>query len=512
MTAEDISEYGLVLAIKQGNYGSDRYMGRIKSGREYTISVYSVETGWEIVAGVIGDVESYIDVGSTVRETLDWSTFTTLKPGRYRITKTFYDTRSDGGEPYTAVTATAEFELTEADLIGSRESDSDSAPKDMIVVAKPEKKLNLSVNTVLDLDAVTADYTYKLIDDYESDENWQYVKEWVEKTHVGENAAELLELYRSTDYFGYPDYDVQYAGNDVCDYVIRKMFGFTSFVQYNSWEIFIFVKDGKAVGATDIMKRSGLGWIVDGNDLYEVATTENVLHIDLLTLEYDWIPIKEGYATIADINDDWLICGNGPLHAYNRHTGEIITPDTGEWNGLYSSLMRLNGDRIEYTKEPGNGYWYDSRTGESGEDPDIYNTPILMVFENDKYRIHSYYNTVAEACPEEFDFSRISVTRKSGGLTKVFDFGELLGGRSGETDGADLNHFFIGDWFITRLNNYGRIAVNFETGESATVNDIMKENKIWSHTVCGDRNFVEYTDETRTAHLFGEIVFEVTDK
>ena len=251
------------------------------------------------------------------------------------------------------------------------------------------------------------------------------------------------------------------------------------------------------------MKRSGLGWIVDGNDLYEVATTENILHIDLLTLEYDWIPIKEGYATIADINDDWLICGNGPLHAYNRHTGEIITPDIGEWNGLYSSLMRLNGDRIEYTKEPGNGYWYDLRTGESGEDPDIYNTPILMVFENDKYRIHSYYNTVAEACPEEFDFSRISVTRKSDGLTKVFSFEDLLDGRSGKTDGELLNNLILGDWFITKLSGCGRIAVNCDTGESANVSDTFGNYRIWSLTSGDGRCFVEFADDTRTAHLFG---------
>ena len=403
--------------------------------------------------------------------------------------KTF--TGTDNGEDLDEKS----WELFKAKLTAYAES--------MIAVTKPEKKINLSVDTLLDLDAVTADYTYKMIEDYESDENWQNMKEWVEKTYVGENAAELLELFRSTDYFGYPDYDVQYAGNDVCDSVIRKMFGFTSFVQYNSWEMFIFVKDGKAVGATDIMKRSGLGWIVDGNDLYEVATTENILHIDLLTLEYDWIPIKEGYATIADINDDWLIYGNGPLHTYNRHTGEIITPDTGEWNGLYSSLMRLNGDRIEYTKEPGNGYWYDLRTGESGEDPDIYNTPILMVFENDKYRIHSYYNTVAEACPEEFDFSRISVTRKSDGLTKVFSFETLLDGRSGETDGKLLNNLILGDWFITKLSGCGRIAVNCDTGESANVSDTFGNYRIWSLTSGDGRCFVEFANDTRTAHLFG---------
>ena len=345
-----------------------------------------------------------------------------------------------------------------------------------IMVTKPEKKIDLSVKTVLDLDAVTADYTYKMIEDYENDEHWQYMKEWVESAKT-ELAAERQGFYRGTDYFGYPEYDVQYVRNEACDYVIRKMFGFTDIVQYNSWEMFIFVKDGKAVGATDIMKRSGLNWYVDGNDLYEVATTENILHIDLSSFEYDWIPIKEGYSTIADINDDWFICGNGPLYAYNRHTGEIINTGT-EWNGLNSNLMRLNGDRIEYTGEPGTGYWYDIVTGESGEDPELFNTPIHFVFENIEYKAHSYYNTTAEPSAEEFDFSRISMTRKSDGLTKVFSFENLIGGRSGETDGADLNHFFIGDWFITRLNNYGRIAVNFVTGESAAVNDILKDHKI----------------------------------
>ena len=380
----------------------------------------------------------------------------------------------------------------------------------IIEVRKPGKKIELSVNTVLDLDAVTADCTYKLIEDYESCETWQYMKDWVENSEA-EKAAELRDLFRNTDYFGYPDYDIQYIGNDACDYVIRKQFGFADIVQYNSWEMFIFVKDGRAVGATDIMKRSGLNWYVDGNDLYEVATTENILHIDLTKLEYDWIPIKEGYATIADINDDWFICGNGPLYAYNRHTGEII--NTGmDWNGLYSNLMRLNGDRIEYTGEAGTGYWYDIVTGESGEDPGIFNTPIHFVFENSEYKAHSYYNTTAEPSAGEFDFSRISITRKSDGLTKVFDFNNLLGGRSGETEGYTLNHLFIGDWFIIRLNNYGRIAVNFETGESAAVNDILKDYRIWNHTVCADRNFVGFTDESGTAHLFGEIVYEVTDK
>ena len=510
ITAEEIDEYfeernarwqeSLEQAEERGNGGAIMNC-RNEIFSEEEITALKSGNDAEIIALFISDYSIWL-TGSNYVISPEWLYYHTaedyatigITPEMIAAKIPLYEktfTGTDSGEDLDEKS----WELFKAKLTAYAES--------MIAVTKPKKKINLSVDTLLDLDAVTADYTYKMIEDYESDENWQYVKEWVEKTHVGENAAELLELYRSTDYFGYPDYEVRYVGNEVCDYVIRKQFGFTSFVQYNSWEMFIFVKDGKAVGATDIMKRSGLGWIVDGNDLYEVATTENILHIDLLTLEYDWIPIKEGYATIADINDDWLICGNGPLHAYNRHTGEIITPDIGEWNGLYSSLMRLNGDRIEYTKEPGNGYWYDLRTGESGEDPDIYNTPILMVFENDKYRIHSYYNTVAEACPEEFDFSRISVTRKSDGLTKVFSFEDLLDGRSGKTDGELLNNLILGDWFITKLSGCGRIAVNCDTGESANVSDTFGNYRIWSLTSGDGRCFVEFADDTRTAHLFG---------
>ena len=379
-------------------------------------------------------------------------------------------------------------------------------PETIIEVAKPEKKIELSVNIVLDADAVTADYTYKLIEDYENNETWQRVKEWAEASYTGET----LDLYRRTDYFCYPEYSVFYVGNEACDYVVRKMFGFANYQQYNTWEIFIFVKDGKAVGATDIIERSGLGCYVDGNDLYENGTENNILHIDLLTFEYDLIPVNNGYSYIADINDDWFICGNGTLYAYDRHTGEII--NTGiDWNGMYSDLMRLNGNRIEYTDERGKGYWYDLETGESGEDPGLWDTPVHFVFENSRYKAHSYYNTTAEPSSKEFDFSKITITRRSDGMTKVFDFEKLLGGKSGETDGTVLNHLFMGDWFITKLNGYGRIAVNFETGDCADVNDIFKNSSIWYDTICGDRNFVMCLDENGNGSLLGELEYTVRD-
>ena len=113
------------------------------------------------------------------------------------------------------------------------------------------------------------------------------------------------------------------------------------------------MKDGKAVGATDIMKRSGLNWYVDGNDLYETATTENILHINLSSLEYDRIPIKEGYMTIADINDDCSVrsclklrIDKCPLQAFTAAGARA----SARASLAFSRNMRYNISEIIYKK------------------------------------------------------------------------------------------------------------------------------------------------------------------
>ncbi|MCR4779500.1 MAG: hypothetical protein K5876_00240 [Ruminiclostridium sp.] len=504
MTVEEVSPRGVIAAVKQGNYGSDRDMGIIMSERPYSINVYSEETGWEHVFDSTVSTENVIRHGSTVKETVLWDAFAPLAPGRYSLTMTFDDTRPDGGDPYCSVTCTAEFVIPENDEA------SDEPPEGMIEVKQPEKTISLTVKPLLALDDVTADYDYEMIDGYENEENWQYQKKWAEETLEGER----LEALRARDYFSGADYQVRYVGNERCDYVIRKQLGFTDTVECNSYEIFVFVKDGKAVGATDMLKQTGASLLADENDLFEtIRNDDRMMRIDMHTFETEYITTGS-WSAIADMNEDWVLVGGDTLHAYNRHTKKLLTPDAEpgiNWNyGYATNLVRLNGSYIEYTmtEQVAGGYRYDLDTGETTEAPELYEGLMRMTVENSEYFARSYYNTAALNA-DVSDFSRVSVTRKSDGLTKVFSFRELLGRRRGETDSTYLNHLLWGDWFITRVTSYGRIAVNFVTGESAKVTDIFKENHVYGLTGFGDRYCVEYIDNETGRLMFGEIEFSV---
>ena len=202
-----------------------------------------------------------------------------------------------------------------------------------IKVKAPEKTITLTIEPMFDIDieAIAADYSFDMIPDYKNDETWKMQKKYIEKKYrepeeAEKHFGETLEDWKKRDYFSKPNYQFKYVGLDNCDFVICKLIGFMEDVQLEEYEIFLFVKDGKVVRATPMMHRSGLNMYIDGNDLYETAGGGDILHIDIRTGKYDYIKAP-GWCSIPGINDDWIIFGNGTVQAYNRHTGEIVTPE-----------------------------------------------------------------------------------------------------------------------------------------------------------------------------------------
>ncbi len=385
-----------------------------------------------------------------------------------------------------------------------------------IKVKAPEKTITLTIEPMFDIDieAIAADYSFDMIPDYKNDETWKMQKKYIEEKYrepeeAEKHFGETLEDWKKRDYFSKPNYQIKYVGLDNCDFVICKHLGFTEVVQLETYEIFLFVKDGKVVRATPMMQRSGLNMYIDGNDLYETAGGGDILHIDIRTGKYDYIKAP-GWCSIPGINDDWIIFGNGTVQAYNRHTGEIVTPEPEiSWCALDTFYIRLNGSRIEYTAHghPNGGWYYDLETGESGEMPEIYSGMNNGVYESSLYTAKSYYN---RKNGKSGDFSKITVTRKSDGLEKVFDFTGLIAPDMEEHWDTEPYHLWWGDWFITYIKGIGRIAVDFETEETANV--VTDESGIYHisrQRQYGDRYMVYYWREENGSTLFGEIGFEI---
>lgn len=385
-----------------------------------------------------------------------------------------------------------------------------------IKVKAPEKTITLTIEPMFDIDieTVASDYSFDMIPDYKNDETWKMQKKYIEEKYrepeeAEKHFGETLEDWKKRDYFSKPNYQIKYVGLDNCDFVICKLIGFMEVVQLEEYEILLFVKDGKVVRATPMMQRSGLNMYIDGNDLYETAGGGDILHIDIRTGKYDYIKAP-GWCSIPGINDDWIIFGNGTVQAYNRHTGEIVTPEPEiSWCALDTFYIRLNGSRIEYTAHghPNGGWYYDLETGESGEMPEIYSGMDNGVYESSLYTAKSYYN---RKNGKSGDFSKITVTRKSDGLEKVFDFTGLIDPDMEEHWDTEPYHLWWGDWFITYIKGIGLIAVNFETEETANV--VIDESGIYHisrQCQYGDRYMVYYRREENGSTLFGEIGFEI---
>ena len=385
-----------------------------------------------------------------------------------------------------------------------------------IKVKAPEKTITLTVTPLIDIEATAADYDFDMIPDYKNDELWKKQKEYIEEKYREPEEAEkyfkkTLDDWKKRDFFDDGRLDCEYVGTDVCDFVIRKLFGFTEVVQLDTYEIFLFVKDGKVVRATPFFERSGLNMYIDGNDLYDTAGGGDILHIDINTGKYDLISAP-GWCSIPGINDDWIIFGNGVVQAYNRHTGEIVTPEPEiSWCGLDSFFIGLNGSRIEYTAHghPNGGWYYDLETGESGEMPEIYSGMDRSVYESSIYTAKSYYN---RKNGKSGDFSKITITRKSDGFEKVFDFTGLIDPNMEEERDIVPDDLWWGDWFVTYINGIGHIAVNFETEETASI--VIDKCNIydvssWWQFQYGDRYMVPCWREENGSTLFGEIGFEI---
>lgn len=349
-----------------------------------------------------------------------------------------------------------------------------------------DKTVIITAEETIDLTEISAHYGYDI--DYTEDEAYQRAKKYCEQEYSGKE----LEEWRSRNFFAEKYVDAAYIGNENADWVVKISYGYPN-VQLASYENFVFIEDGEIAYETGVMAINQCGWQIDGNDCYVLTSAQGIIHIDLLTGEYDAIPATD-WSGIADINDDYFIFGNGDLMAYDRKKQEVVELAVDiNWCGLDKHLMMLDGEVIKYTlaDAPDQGYYLNIETGENGvceglhEDMNIY-------YQNEDFHLISANNT------DKYDGSVIKVTRLSDGLIKCFDMtgfpDEYIIEFWSEYSFNPCSAFVNGEWIFPEISRLIPVAVNFETCEAAKVE---YEIRIFLNTITEDdgRYFGTYWDK-----------------
>ncbi len=344
----------------------------------------------------------------------------------------------------------------------------------------------------------------------EKDRSYEIGKEYCEKNYEGEE----LEAWRSRNYM---DMGVKsdYIGTENADWLVNISYWHQGF-QFACYENFLFVKDGKIAYETGIISTCLTGnYVSYGNDIYYATSGYAILHINMLNGEYDFIEFEEAWPAIADINEDYMIFGNGTLYVYDRKNKQIIKPSTDiNWCGMDSTLMRLNGNIIEYSTydDIETALFYNIETKESGKCNYTYYDGMLHYYENDEYTVRSPLNV---ASGEKYDGTLLTITRKSDGFSKTFDMTQLPKKGSSFTDCYTFQPtsvVFIEDWFIPDMDILEPVAINFETEEAVLVD--YQIYHIYNLRNVNNRYFGNYLSEYDSLNenkewKTGEIFFEM---
>ncbi len=406
-----------------------------------------------------------------------------------------------------AATATA-METTAVTTVSVSETTVNDNPITISAIAPylTDKIITVTAEKLVDNEKIRELYGY----DFEIDEEDEYIisrKQAVEEKFEGEE----LEKWRSRNYLD--EYSIKsfYVGNEKADWLINLSYGYYN-TQLWCYENYLFIKDNEIVYETGIIPVSISGYgKVNGNDYFGCSTSDGILHIDLLTGEYDFIE-ADNWSAIADINEDYFIYGNGLLYVYDRINKEIIIPEVDiNWCGLDSNMMELNGSRIEYSTydDPETVLFYDIKTGESGKCDYTYYDGMLHYFENDEYIVKSPKNVAGS---EKYDGTLLTITRKSDGLSKTFDMTTLPKSEKNNTSGYTFQPgfvFFVDDWFIPNMDILNPVAINFETEEAAVVDYQVSCHAYMFEKVDG-RYFGRYWNENNEYQAC-EIFFELPE-
>ncbi len=366
-----------------------------------------------------------------------------------------------------------------------------------------DKKITVTAEKLVDYEKIRELYGYDF--EIEEDDYIKSRKQAVENNFEGEE----LEKWRSRNYLNEYGIDAIYVGNEKADWLVNLSYGYYG-VQLCSYENYLFIKDNEIVYETGIIPVAISSYgKVNGNDYYACTGGNAILHIDLLTGEYDFIE-ADVWSAIADINEEYFIYGNGLLYAYDRINKEIIIPEVNiNWCGFDGNIVRLSGSRIEYSTydELVTVLFYDIKTGESGMCDYTYYDGMLHYFENDEYIVKSPLNV---AGGEKYDGTLLTITRKSDGLSKTFDMTKLPEKEESWTDRYSFQPssvFFIGDWFIPDMDIMEPVAINFETEEAVYIDYQIDCDAYMLENSYG-RYFGEYLNENDKWEA-GEVIFEI---
>ncbi len=365
-----------------------------------------------------------------------------------------------------------------------------------------DKRITVTAEKLVDYEKIRELYGYDF--EIEKGELYDIGKEYCEKNYEGEE----LEAWRSRNYLDM-GIEAEYLECETADWLVNISYWHPGF-QFAYYENFVFIKDGEIAYETGIINTCLTGnFKGDRNDRYYATSGYTILHINMLTGEYDFIE-ADSWPAIADINEEYFIYGNGLLYVYDRINKEIVIPEVDiNWCGMDGNIVRLNGSRIEYSTydDPETVLFYDIETRESGKCDYTYYDGMLHYFENDEYTVKSPLNV---AGGEKYDGTLLTVTRKSDGLSKTFDMTKLPKKEERWTDRYTFQPgfvFFIGEWFIPDMDIMEPVAINFETEEAAYVDYQIYCDAYMLENSDG-RYFGEYLNENDEWEA-GEVIFEI---
>ena len=334
-----------------------------------------------------------------------------------------------------------------------------------IIPKEAEGVFEIAAEPMLDVKAIEEKYGYDIDYDFENDPKYPDIAKSYEERHTEEELADIRDIH----YLGRYDIaeDAHYINNETADWLVELSWGYYN-AQLASFEKFLFIKDGETVLETEIipMNKWAGEWIY-GDTLFFSTSANGIFQLDLMTGEYGFLP-GDNWEDIADIDDDYVIYGNGELMIYDRHSRKLITPTVplgycpmpGE-----PQIMQLDSGRIIYNKEddPDVLYYYDIK-GECGG---------VLTEEYDPVDKKGAYRTVA-VYDDDDDLKAVNIISNTDGSTKTFDMTHLPDEYLSESKSEPTRlwkSYFCGGYAVLDVTGYDPFALDIENETIMPVNE-----------------------------------------
>ena len=334
-----------------------------------------------------------------------------------------------------------------------------------IIPKEAEGVFEITAEPMLDVKAIEEKYGYDIDYDFENDQTYPDTVKFNEEHYIEEELADIRDIH----YLGRYDIvqNAHYISNETADWLVELSWGYYN-AQLASFEKFLFIKDGETVLETEIIPMNICAgeWIY-GDTLFVSTSANGIFQLDLLTGEYGFLS-GDNWEDIADIDDDYVIYGNGELMIYDRHSRELITPTVplgycpmpGE-----PQIMKLDSGRIIYNKEddPDVLYYYDIK-GECGG---------VLTEEYDPVDKKGAYRTVA-VYDDDDDLKAVNIISNTDGSTKTFDMTHLPDEYLSESKSEPTRlweSYFCGGYAVLDVTGYDPFALDIENETIMPVNE-----------------------------------------